>query len=96
MPKAIIEKWKDGDSGTMIMGNGIRKRFRLSNVNSPERSNPGFGASSTRTKNIVHDGDSVSIKIVGKDAYGRDIIEMNKNGKNVNNVLEHYNKIYYG
>ena len=94
MHKAMIDKWQDGDSGTTIDGNGTRRRFRLSNVNSPERSAPGFSMSTARTNKAVGEGDEVYIRVVGKDTYGRDIIEMKKNGKDVNMVIERNNRFF--
>lgn len=91
MQQVNIESWKDGDSGMMVDSNGRRRRFRMSNVNAPGRTDPGFGRAVSRSNNIVHVGDSVMITIVGKDTYGRDLVEMSKNGRNINTMLERGN-----
>lgn len=92
MVKATIFSWKDGDSGEMIL-NGVRRRFRLSHVDSPERNETGYGMATARSKNVIPEGTDVEMKIVGKDAYGRAVVELSRSGRDINSVLERANEV---
>ena len=96
MTKAII-KFVDGDSGEMRTTDGISTkttRIRLSGVRSPEKVESGYGAAKMRATHLVHEDEIVDVKIVGKDTYDRAIIEITKNGRDVNEILERYNKLF--
>jgi len=92
MAKATIS-FKDGDSGEMIDERG-KRRFRLSNVDSPEKIDAGYGAAKLRATRLVPEGSVVDIKVVGKDAYGRSLIKINKNGRAINEILERQNALF--
>lgn len=95
MTKAIV-KFVDGDSGEMQTIDGTLKttRVRLSGVRSPEKLESGFGISAMRAKNLVREDEVVDVKIVGKDSYGRSLIEIKKQGRDINAILEAANKLF--
>ena len=94
MTKAII-KFVDGDSGEMLDSNGKTTRIRLSGVRSPEKVESGYGLSAMRAKNLVREDEVVDVKIVGgTDDYGRAIVEIVKQGRNVNEILERANALF--
>lgn len=94
MEEVQITSWADGDSGEMVDKNGRKRRFRLSGVYAPDRLEFGYGASTIRAKQLIQEGDTVSVNIVSRDSYGRDVIEMNKSGRGINEILERVNKIF--
>lgn len=94
MTKVLIKNWVDGDSGEVQDENGKITRVRLSGVHAPDRYEAGYGASTVRTRRMLPEGEEVEAKFVGTDAYGRRIVEIAKNGRNINSVLERVNKIF--
>jgi endonuclease YncB( thermonuclease family) len=92
--KAVINSWTDGDSGEMVGSDGRRRRFRLSNVSAPEKHEPGYNMATSRSKRLIGGQDVVDVNVVGKDAYGRDLVEVSKSGINVNRILEIKNKLF--
>jgi endonuclease YncB( thermonuclease family) len=90
MTKVVIREWADGDSGTLSDGT----RFRMSSVYAPDRYEAGYGASTVRTRRMLPEGEEVEAKFVGTDSYGRRIVEIAKNGRNINSVLERVNKLF--
>ena len=93
MVKSIV-KWTDGDSGEMVDSNGSVKRFRLSNVSAPEKHAPGYNLATDRSEKMVSVSEVVDVKTVGRDSYGRDLVEIYKGGRNINHVLEMKNKLF--
>lgn len=94
MTKAII-KFVDGDSGEMTDSTGKTTRIRLSGTRSPEKIESGYGLATMRAKNLVGENDVVDVKIVGgTDDYGRAIVEITKQGRNVNEILERANALF--
>jgi micrococcal nuclease len=73
-----VARWCDGDSGSFKEGT----KFRLANVRAPEKHQ--FGGS--RATKVVsgmtsRSNGSVNVRIVGRDRYGRQIVNMsNKDG----------------
>ena len=94
MTLARINKWKDGDSGEMVDRSGRVRAFRLSNVSAPEKREAGYDLSRSRSRRLVSERDVVDVEVVGTDVYGRDIIEIKKNGRDVNRILEMKNKLF--
>ena len=73
-----IRSWDDGDSG--LFSNG--QRFRLANVRAPESRKRG-GSTATRSAAGMtgRTHGNVNVTVVGKDTYGRQLVNMsNKNG----------------
>ncbi len=94
MTKVIIKNWADGDSGEVQDENGKITRVRLSGVHAPDRYEAGYGASTVRTRRMLPEGEEVEVKFVGTDSYGRRIIEVAKNGRCVNEILERTNRLF--
>lgn len=94
MTLARIRNWKDGDSGTMTDINGRTSSFRLSNVSAPEKREAGYGLSRSRSRRMVGEREVVDVEVVGTDAFGRDIIKIKKNGRDVNRILEMKNALF--
>lgn len=94
MTLARIDSWADGDSGEMVDSNGIKKRFRLSNVSAPEKHEPGYNMATSRSKRMLGEYDVVDVKVVGRDSFGRDLVEVKKHGRDINSILEMKNKLF--
>ena len=88
--KKIISEWKDGDSGVFSDG----RKFRLSNVSAPEKHSPGYNMATSRSKRLVGSSDVVDVVTVGRDSFGRDLVEVKKHGRNINTILEMKNKLF--
>ena len=86
--------FKDGDSGEYVGMDGRKKRFRLSNVSAPEKNDPGYNLSTTRSRKLVSERDVVDVNVVGRDSFGRDLVEVKKRGRDINNILEMKNKLF--
>ena len=86
--------WIDGDSGYMAGADGVAEEFRMSNVSSPERLEPGYRLARTRANRAAPIGSVVDVEESGKDTFGRMLVVMKKNGKDVNKKLERQNKLY--
>ncbi len=82
--KKRIDHWKDGDSGRFTDGT----LFRLSRVRAPERYQ--FGGKTATRRAAGMSGKTrgfVNVKTVGRDRYGRLLVELyNKYGL-INNRL---------
>ena len=84
MVKKKIKNWRDGDSG--IFSDGTE--FRLARVRAPEKHQ--FGGSKATKVVAGMTGRSkgwVDVKPVGKDRYGRVIVEMSNKGGSTNGRL---------
>jgi endonuclease YncB( thermonuclease family) len=93
MTKVVIKNWVDGDSGEVIL-DGKLTRVRLSGVHAADRYEAGYGASTVRTRRMLPEGEEVEVKFVGTDTYGRRIVEIAKNGRCVNEILERTNRLF--
>lgn len=93
MTLARINKWKDGDSGEMVDRGGRVRAFRLSNVSAPDRREAGYDLSRSRSRRMVGEREVVDVEVVGTDVFGRDIIKIKKNGRDVNKILEMKNRL---
>lgn len=91
--KAVVS-FEDGDSGEYIGMDGRKRRFRLSNVSAPEKNEPGYNMATSRSKRLVGERDIVNVKVVGRDSFGRDLVEVKKRGRDINNILEMKNKLF--
>ena len=89
MVKKIVMECKDGDSGTFTDGT----TFRLDNVNSPEKTEAGYGLGKMRAKKMM-EGEVVDVETVGRDRYKRDIVKVKKRGVDVNKALEWKNRLF--
>lgn len=94
MTKVVITDWADGDSGEMVDTYGNVRRFRLANVNAPERIQAGYNQSTQRSKRIVKPDKVMNATVTGVDKYGRELIELNDGGRNVNKILEIQNRLF--
>lgn len=91
--KAVVS-FEDGDSGEYIGMDGRKRRFRLSNVSAPEKNEPGYNMATSRSKRLVGERAIVNVKVVGRDSFGRDLVEFKKRGRDINNILEMKNRLF--
>lgn len=84
MVRKKVKKWIDGDSGIFTDGT----RFRLSRVRAPEHHQFG-GETATRTAAGMtgQSGGFVNIISVGRDKYGRELVEMSNQHGSINDRL---------
>ena len=82
--KKRVNNWRDGDSGFFTDG----VPFRLAKVRAPEKHQFGgekatrrAAGMSGRTRGIVN------VKVVGRDVYGRSLVEMSNKDGSINNRL---------
>lgn len=79
-PKAKILKWVDGDTVDCLVDLGfnvsINQRFRLCNVNTPEKGAEGYLEALLASALMAPVGSQVSITCTGKDKYGRWIADI--------------------
>lgn len=92
--KAIIHRWKDGDSGELVNENGNVRSFRLANVFAPEKREPGYELSRARSRRYVSNQDVVDVEVVGTDAFGRDLVKIKKRGRDINKMLNMKNTLF--
>ncbi len=83
MQHATIKSWKDGDSCETTTGT----KLRLANVHMPDRTDVGYTAAKRNAQQLVPDGDEIEYKVVGRDQYGRKLVEMRHNGRNINTTM---------
>lgn len=87
----IILKWIDGDTVDISADLGfsvwIKQRFRLMEVNTPERNQPGWLEATEFVKQQAPSGSYVLIDSVGKDKYGRYLAYIHINNTTVNQQL---------
>lgn len=79
-----VEYWEDGDSGVFTDGT----RFRLARVRAPESYQ--FGGETATRRAAGMSGQSrgiVNIAPIGRDAYGRLLVEMSNKDGSINNRL---------
>ena len=84
MVKKKITKWIDGDSGVFTDGTN----FRLTNVRAPEKNKSG-GTKATKVAAGMSGRSKgfVTVKQVGKDRYGRALVEMSNKDGSINKRL---------
>lgn len=83
MTKTTIKTYRDGDSGELEdIG-----RFRLSNVHMPNKTDIGYNAAKRAIQKLVPEGSDVDVRVVGRDEYGRKVVEMRHRGKSVNEAM---------
>ena len=82
--KKTIKKWKDGDSGSFSDGT----EFRLARVRAPEKRQAG-GSKATKVASGMtgRSKGRVNVEQVGKDRYGRVIVEMSNKDGSINDRL---------
>jgi len=79
-----IQKWYDGDSGTFTDGT----RFRLRNVRAPELKRKGGSTAKRVAAGITgRNQGKVTVKTVGKDKYGRILVNMKNKDGSINQRL---------
>ncbi len=78
-----IRFWTDGDSGELSDGS----RFRLARTKTPEKYDANYHLAKQTAEHLAPPGEELNIKIVGRDDYGRKLIEITKSGRNVNTEL---------
>jgi len=84
MIKKRIDYWKDGDSGKFTDGN----HFRLARVRAPEKYQ--FGGESATRRAAGMSGRTkglVNVRTLGRDSYGRFIVEIYNKDGSINNRL---------
>lgn len=84
MVKKRIDYWDDGDSGIFTDGT----RFRLARVRAPESHQ--FGGETATRRAAGMSGQSrgfVNITSIGRDRYGRLLVEMSNQNDSINNRL---------
>lgn len=84
MAKKRIDSWKDGDSGKFTDGTP----FRLARVRAPERHQ--FGGKTATRRAAGMSGKTrgfVNVKTVGRDKYGRKVVEISNKHGSINNRL---------
>jgi len=84
MVRKKITKWIDGDSGVFTDGTN----FRLTNVRAPEKNKRG-GTKATKVAAGISGRSNgfVTVKQVGKDRYGRALVEMSNKDGSINKRL---------
>lgn len=84
MVRKKITKWIDGDSGVFADGT----KFRLTNVRSSEKNKSG-GTKATKVAAGMSGRSKgfVTVKQVGKDRYGRALVEMSNKDGSINKRL---------
>jgi endonuclease YncB( thermonuclease family) len=75
----------DGDTLTVKNSRGDRVIVRLACVDAPEMAQKPYGeAAATRLKQLAPVGESVSLRVVDQDRYGRSVAEVSRGSTNVN------------
>ncbi|MCV2355359.1 thermonuclease family protein [Paucibacter sp. B2R-40] len=79
----------DGDTVTVLDGDRIQHKIRLSGIDAPEKKQP-FGQKSKESLSGLIFGKAVSVDTTKKDRYGREIGKVLVDGKDAN--LEQLNR----
>jgi endonuclease YncB( thermonuclease family) len=79
----------DGDTVTVLDGDRVQHKIRLSGIDAPEKNQP-FGQRSKESLSGLVFGKSVSVDTTKKDRYGREIGKVLVDGKDAN--LEQVNR----
>ena len=91
--KATVDKWVDGDTVDLTVDLGfnisVKERFRVLNLDTPERGEEGFIEAKALAEAIMPIGSEHIVSTVKKDKYGRWLVKlpqivdvMNTNGLN--------------
>lgn len=87
LPKARTVKIVDGDTFDCVLaGDSLKTRIRLWCVDTPERGQAGFYEAKYRLGQLL-ERDSISLKLFGKDRFGRTLAEVYVSDTNVNQLL---------
>ena len=78
-----IVSWTDGDSGVLRSGG----RFRLARTKTPEKYDASYNLAKRTAEHLAPIGQDIDVKIVGRDQYGRKLVELQKTGKNINTTM---------
>jgi micrococcal nuclease len=79
-----IKKWDDGDSGLLTTG----QRFRLAGVRAPEKGKRGGSTATRRAAGMTGTTQGVvNVSIVGRDKYGRQLVNMSNKDGSINQRL---------
>lgn len=79
----IIKYWVDGDS--FVLEDGTR--CRLAKTNTPEKYDANYHLAKRTAEHLAPPGEELNIKVVGKDVYGRKLVEITRSGRSVNSAL---------
>lgn len=77
--KLHVKNVIDGDTFT----DNRNKKYRLENVDAPEKRKPGYQKATNKLKSLI-EGEDVSITQVARDRYGRPIVKVYKGRESVN------------
>jgi micrococcal nuclease len=88
--RAELIRVVDGDTIDMDIDLGfavhVRERFRLARIDTPERSEAGWAEATAALKYRLT-GAKLTADVKGRDKYGRWLVELYANGKNVNDTM---------
>ncbi len=86
MARKRVKKWNDGDSGVFTDG----KRYRLAGVRAPEKHQFGGETATRRAAGMTGQTKGVvNVSTVGRDTYGRLLVNMSNKHGSVNKRLQH-------
>ena len=75
--------WADGDSGTLQKIGS----FRLARTKTPEKYDASYNLAKRTAEHLAPPGQDIDVKIVGRDSYGRKLVELQTTGKNINTAI---------
>ena len=78
-----IVSWTDGDSGYL---KSIGK-FRMARTKTPEKYDASYNLAKRTAEHLAPIGQDIDVKVVGRDQYGRKLVELQKTGKNINTAM---------
>ena len=81
--KVFVNKVLDGD--TFI--DDKNKKYRLANVDAPEKGKPGYQKATNQLKKLIERTD-IGIKQIAKDKYGRPIVRVYKGRESINKKMQ--------
>jgi len=99
---AIVDRWVDGDTVDLRVDLGftvwVKQRFRLSNIDTPERGEALWHEARNRASELAPSGSTVVVQSHKTDKYGRYLGVIIANGESVNDKLlaEGLAKVYTG
>lgn len=92
---ATVSRWVDGDTVDLMVDLGFNvrlcHRFRLLNINTPERGRPGFKEATDRSNSLAPQGWPVRVETFppGLDKYGRylAVVSVSDHTRSINEIL---------
>jgi len=89
---ATITRWIDGDSAIVDIKVGLGiwlhdQHLRLNRVDTPERGEEDYQEATKVSMRVCSPGRAYPIQVLGKDKYGRWVVEMTCVGVNLNDSL---------